>query len=71
MMKVWGQLWEEDKSVEMISFLTGLSWKVVQEHFDIFRKLQRELKREAYNHHACLSDQGPKTKTTQSPLTTV
>ena len=40
------QLWEEGKSAEMISFITGLSMKVVQEYIAIRKELQREAKRE-------------------------
>jgi hypothetical protein len=41
-----GQLWEEGKSAEMISFITGLSLKVVEEYIAIRKELQREAKRE-------------------------
>ncbi|MFQ6016500.1 MAG: DUF1670 domain-containing protein [Anaerolineae bacterium] len=41
-----GQLWEEGKSVEMISYLTGLSREVVQEYIAIRKELQREAKKE-------------------------
>ena len=41
-----GQLWEEGKSAEMISFITGLSLSVVQEYIAIRQELQREAKKE-------------------------
>ena len=41
-----GQLWEEGKSAEMISFITGLSMKVVQEYIAIRQELRQEAKRE-------------------------
>jgi hypothetical protein len=41
-----GQLWEEGKSVEMISYLTGLSREVVQEYIAIRKELRREAKKE-------------------------
>jgi hypothetical protein len=41
-----GQLWEEGKSAEVISFITGLSMEVVQEYIAIRKELQREAKRE-------------------------
>lgn len=37
-----GQLWEEGKSAEMISFITGLSLSVVQEYIEIRRELQQK-----------------------------
>jgi hypothetical protein len=37
-----GQLWQEGKSAEMISFLTGLSLKVVHEYIAIRQELQQE-----------------------------
>lgn len=36
-----GQLWEEGKSAEMISFITGLSLSVVQEYIEIRQEMQR------------------------------
>jgi len=42
-----GRLWEEGKSAEMISFLTGLSLEVVQEYIAIRQELQRETKSES------------------------
>ena len=41
-----GQLWEEGKSAEMISFITGLSMKVVQEYIAIRQELRQEAKGE-------------------------
>jgi len=37
-----GQLWEEGKSAEMISFITGLSLSVVQEYIEIRQEMQRQ-----------------------------
>lgn len=37
-----GRLWEEGKSAEMISFITGLSLTVVEEYIAIRRELQQE-----------------------------
>lgn len=37
-----GQLWEEGKSAEMISFITGLSLSVVREYIEIRRELQQK-----------------------------
>lgn len=37
-----GQLWAEGQSVEMISFLTGLSMGVVQEYIDIRQEMQQQ-----------------------------
>jgi len=42
-----GRLWEEGKSAEMISFLTGLSLEVVQEYIAIRKELQRGAKSES------------------------
>lgn len=39
-----GQLWEEGKPAEMISFLTGLSLEVVQEYIAIRKEIEREAK---------------------------
>ncbi|MFQ6016514.1 MAG: DUF1670 domain-containing protein [Anaerolineae bacterium] len=39
-----GQLWKEGKSVEMISFITGLSLSVVQQYIEIRQELQRRTK---------------------------
>ena len=41
-----GRLWEEGKSAEMISFITGLSLTVVQEYIAIHQELQRKAKGE-------------------------
>lgn len=41
-----GQLWEEGKSAEMISFITGLSIEVVQEYIAIRQELRQEAERE-------------------------
>ena len=37
-----GRLWEEGKSAEMISFITGLSLGVVQEYIEIRQEMQRQ-----------------------------
>ena len=37
-----GQLWEEGKSAEMISLITGLSLSVVQEYIEIRQEMQRQ-----------------------------
>jgi hypothetical protein len=37
-----GQLWEEGKSPEMISFITGLSLSVVQQYIEIRQELQQK-----------------------------
>ncbi len=37
-----GQLWQEGKSPEMISFITGLSLTVVQEYIEIRQEMQRQ-----------------------------
>lgn len=37
-----GQLWAEGQSIEMISFLTGLSMSVVQEYIDIRQEMQQQ-----------------------------
>lgn len=37
-----GRLWEEGKSAEMISFITGLSLSVVQEYIEIRQEMQRQ-----------------------------
>jgi hypothetical protein len=42
-----GQLWEEGKSAEMISFITGLSLSVVQQYIEIRQELQQRTKQEA------------------------
>jgi hypothetical protein len=42
-----GHLWEEGKSAEMISFITGLSLSVVQECIEIRREMQRQAVQEA------------------------
>ena len=39
-----GQLWEEGKSAEMISFITGLSLEVVQEYITIRQQMQQATK---------------------------
>lgn len=36
------KLWEEGKSVEMISFITGLSQSVVEEYIDIRQEMQQQ-----------------------------
>jgi hypothetical protein len=41
-----GRLWEEGKSAEMISFITGLSLTVVEEYIAIRKELQQEAKSE-------------------------
>jgi len=41
-----GRLWEEGKSAEMISFITGLSLTVVQEYIAIHQELQKTAKDE-------------------------
>jgi hypothetical protein len=42
-----GRLWEEGKSTEMISFITGLSLTVVEEYIAIRKELQQEAESEA------------------------
>jgi len=37
-----GQLWEEGKSPEMISFITGLSLSVVEEYIEIRKEMKRQ-----------------------------
>jgi hypothetical protein len=41
-----GRLWEEGKSAEMISFITGLSLSVVQEYIEIRQEVQRQAAQE-------------------------
>lgn len=41
-----GQLWEEGKTAEMISFITGLSLGVVQEYIEIRQEMQRPAAKE-------------------------
>jgi hypothetical protein len=41
-----GQLWEEGKSAEMISFITGLSLSVVQQYVEIRQELRQKSREE-------------------------
>ena len=43
-----GQLWEEGKSAEIISFITGLSLSVVQEYIEIRPEMQRQAAEETW-----------------------